>query len=139
MTESNDTRTRFECVLDEALERTLRPPQAPQTLRARVSAARSRHAETDLAAVRARLESERRQQLEALEADYLRVRRSTLGTLIGVAFAAGAAAAIAMPWLRAHLGVYTPVAITWGGVALGLGMVFFRPMRTLLRRWADLG
>lgn len=139
MTESHDTRTRLECTLDEVLERTLRPPRAPQTLRARVNAARARHAETDLAALRARLEGERRQQLEALEADYLRVRRSTLGTLIGVAFAAGAAAAIAMPWLRAHLGDYTPAALTWGGTALGLGMVFFHPVRTLLRRWADLG
>ncbi len=139
MTESHDTRTRLGCALDGALERTLRRPQTPATLRARVSAARARPAETDLAAVRARLEGERRQQLEALEADYLRVRRSTLGTLIGVAFAAGAAAAIAMPWLRAHLGDYTPAALTWGGAALGLGMVFFHPARALLRRWADLG
>jgi hypothetical protein len=67
----------------------------------------------------------------------VRVRRGTLGTLIGVAFAAGAAATIAMPWLRAHLGAYTPLALTWGAVALGLGMVFLDPLRTLLRRWSD--
>jgi hypothetical protein len=97
----------------------------------------SRTSDTDLLSLRERLEAERRQQLEELEANYVRVRRGTLGTLIGVAFAAGAAATIAMPWLRAHLGAYTPLAIIWGAVALGLGMVFLDPLRTLLRRWSD--
>jgi hypothetical protein len=121
--------------LDEALGRTLSAPEVPRTLRTRLNAALSRTAETDLLSLRERLESERRRQLEELEAHYVSVRRSTLGTLIGVAFAAGAAATIAMPWLRAHLGAYTPMAITWGAAALGLGMVFLDPLRTLLRRW----
>ncbi len=125
--------------LDEALGRALGPPEVPQAFRTRLSAALSRTAETDLSALRERLESQRRQQLEELEAHYVRVRRGTLGTLIGVAFAAGAAATVAMPWLRAHLGAYTPMAITWGAVALGLGMVFLDPLRTLLRRWSDSG
>lgn len=125
--------------LDEALGRALGHPEVPQAFRTRLSAALSRTAETDLSALRERLESQRRQQLEELEAHYVRVRRGTLGTLIGVAFAAGAAATVAMPWLRAHLGAYTPMAITWGAVALGLGMVFLDPLRTLLRRWSDSG
>jgi len=123
--------------LDEALSRTLSGPQVPQTFRARLNAALSRTTETDLLSLRERMERERRQQLEDLEAHYVRVRRGTLGTLIGVAFAAGATTAIAMPWLRANLGAYTPVAITWGAVALGLGIVFFEPLRTLVRRWSD--
>ena len=125
--------------LDQALGRTLSSPQVPQVFRSSPNAALSRTAETDLLSLRERLESERRQQLEELEADYVRVRRGTLGTLIGVAFAAGAAVTIAMPWLRAHLGAYTPMAITWGAAALGLGMVFFDPLRTLLHRWSDAG
>jgi hypothetical protein len=125
--------------LDEALGRTLSAPEVPRALRTRLHAALSRAAETDLRSLRERLESERRQQLEELEAHYVSVRRSTLGTLIGVAFAAGAAVTIAMPWLRAHLGAYTPMAITWGAVALGLGMVFLEPLRTLLRHWSDAG
>lgn len=120
--------------LDEALGRTLSAPDVPQTFRTRLNAALSRSAETDLASLRERLQSERRQQLEELEEHYVRVRGSTLGTLIGVAFAAGAAVTIAMPWLHAHLGSYTPLAITWGGAALGLGMVFLDPLRNLLRR-----
>ena len=126
-------------VLDEALGHALSAPEVPQAFRARLSAALSRTAEADLPSLRERLERERRQQLEELEAHYVRIRRGTLGTLIGVAFAAGAAAAIAMPWLRAHLGAYTPMAITWGAVALGLAMVFLDPLRALLRRWSEAG
>jgi hypothetical protein len=129
----------LERALDDALGRAVRTPELPQAFRTRLNAALSRTSETDLLSLRERLESERRQQLEELEADYVRVRRGTLGTLIVVAFAAGAAATIAMPWLRAHLGAYTPMAITWAAVALGLGMVFLDPLRNLLRRWSDAG
>lgn len=125
--------------LDEALGRVLSTPQVPQAFRTRLHAALARTAETDLPSLRERLESERRQQLEQLEADYVRVRRSTLGTFVGVAFAAGAAATIAMPWLRAHFGAYTPLAIAWAVAALGLGIVFLDPLRRLLRRLADAG
>jgi VIT1/CCC1 family predicted Fe2+/Mn2+ transporter len=121
--------------VDHALCRTLSPPQASSAFRTRLSAALSRTTGSDIASLRERLESERRQQLEELAAHYVRVRRSTLGTLIGVAFAAGAAVTIAMPWLREHLGSYTPMAITWGAAALGLGIVFVEPLRTLLHRW----
>lgn len=120
--------------LDNALERTLAAPDVPQTFRTRLNAALSRTGEADLASLRERLQNERQQQLEELEEHYIRVRGSTLGTLIGVAFAAGAAVTIAMPWLHEHLGSYTPMAITWGGAALGLGMVFRDPLRILLRR-----
>jgi hypothetical protein len=122
--------------LDVALGSALSAPEVPQTFRTRLNAALSGTTETDLLSLRKRLESERRQQLTELEADYVRVRRSTLGTLIGLTFASGAAATIVMPWLRAHLGGYTPMAITWAAVALGLGMVFLDPLRTLLRRWS---
>ena len=125
--------------LDEALGRALRGPEVSQTFRTRLRAALSRTSGSDLLELRERLEGERRQQLEELEAHYIRVRRSTLGTLMGVAFAAGAAATIAMPWLRAHLGGYAPIAITWGAVTLGLGMVFLEPLRTALRHWTDAG
>lgn len=124
--------------LDAVLSRALTAPDVSQTFRTRLKAALARTDETDLLSLRERLESERRQQLEELEAHYVRIRRGTLGTLIGVAFATGAAATIAMPWLRAHLGAYTPMAIVWGAVALGLGMVFLDPLRTLLRRWSDV-
>lgn len=125
--------------LDEALGRAVSTPELPSAFRTRLNAALARTSETDLLSLRERLETERRQQLEELEANHVRVRRGTLGTLIGVAFAAGAAVTIAMPWLRAHLGAYTPLAITWAAVALGLGMVFLDPLRSLLRRWSEAG
>ncbi len=135
MTEAETTE--FERAVDDALGRALRAPKVPHDFSTRLSAALSRAAETDLAELRARFEKERREQLQTLKADYIRVRRSTLGTLLGIAFAAGAAAVIAMPWLRAHLGAYAPMAIVWGGTALGLGVAFFEPLRRTLRRWSD--
>jgi hypothetical protein len=123
---------------DEALGRALKPPEVPRDFHRRVHAALSRTIETDLQSLRERFEDERRRQLQALEADYVRVRRGTLGTLIGVAFVAGAGAAIAMPWLRTHLGIYAPIAIAWGAVALGLAMVFQEPLRQLLQRGFDI-
>lgn len=131
--------SRLDRALDEHLGRALGAPEVPHAFRARLNAALSRATESDLLSLRERLERERRQQAEELEAHYVYVRRGTLGTLIGVAFAAGAAVTIAMPWLRAHLGGFTPIVITWGGVALGLGIVFSAPLRTLLRRWSDAG
>jgi len=127
--------SRLDRALDEQLGRALGAPEVPRTFRTRLNAALARATETDLLSLRERLERERRQEIEELEAHYVQVRRSTLGTLLGVAFAAGAVATIAMPWLRAHLGAFTPIVITWGAVALGLGIVFLDPLRTLLRRW----
>ena len=130
---------RLERALDEALRRALHPPEVPPGLRNRVQTAVSRSVGSDLKSLRERLEAERRRQLQDLEADYVRVRRSTVATLVGAAFVAGAAVTFAMPWLRAHFGPYTPIAITWGAVALGLGMVFAEPLHQLLQRGSDLG
>ena len=123
--------------LEEALRRALRAPQVPNSLRARLSAALARSADADWATVRERLEREAREQLETLKVEYVRIRRGTLVTLLGAAFAAGISAVIAMPWLRAHLGVYAPMAIAWGGAALGVGITFYAPLRAALRRWSD--
>lgn len=106
-----DARPGWDDALDSALRRALPAPPLPRDYRARLEAARSVAEFSDRDA-RAELKNE-----------FVRVRRGTLGTLLGAAFAAGAAAAIAMPWLRAHLGSNVHVAITWAGVAVGLGIV----------------
>ena len=106
-----DARPGWDDALDSALRRALPAPPLPRDFRARLEAARSAAEFSDRDA-RAELKNE-----------FVRVRRGTLGTLLGAAFAAGAAAAIAMPWLRAHLGSNVHVAITWAGVAVGLGIV----------------
>ena len=78
----------------------------------------------DLAELRRRFVSERRAQLASLEAQYVRLRRRTLGTMIGAAFAAGAAVTLALPWLQRHAGAKTPLVLTSGGAALGLAIAF---------------
>ncbi len=118
--------------LDGALRRALCAPALPQSFRTHLNGALARAARADLAPRRQRFEHERREQLQTLQAEYVRIRRGTLVSLIGVACAAGAAATLAMPWLRAHLGVYAPVAITWGAIALGGTMAGFDSVRRLL-------
>jgi hypothetical protein len=110
--------------LDAALARALPPPELPLDFRARLSAAIARESEREAAKpqVRLRLEREQRQQLLDFEAGVVRLRRRTLGTLIGGAFAAGAAVAIAMPWARATFGPNAMLVLASIGAAVGLAI-----------------
>ncbi|MGH8230275.1 MAG: hypothetical protein ACRESY_00490, partial [Steroidobacteraceae bacterium] len=74
----------------------------------------------DRAAQLARAQRERGEQLQTLEADFVRLRRRTLGTLIGGAFAAGAAVAVALPPLQAHFGADALLLLTGLGALVGL-------------------
>lgn len=104
----------LEQALDRALARSLVPPGLPAGFHARLRAALARAAAEDPAAVRARLEREHRERGAALRSEFVRLRWSTLGSLIGGAFALGVGLALAMPWLRGMLGArlaeFTPVA-----------------------------
>ena len=108
--------------LDGLLARTLLPPQLPPRFRADVEAARARLKHTDLAQLRMRFEGEHLEQLARVEADFVRVRRSPLGLLIGAAVAVGVGAAYGLPWLSAHVGLAAPAVIAWGSAALALGI-----------------
>jgi hypothetical protein len=90
--------------LDAALAAALRPPTLPPGFEQRLAEALAEAPQADWASGRERLEREHREKLAELEADYVRLRRRTLGTAIGAAFAAGAGAAIGMPWLQATFG-----------------------------------
>ena len=107
--------------LDAALSRALSAPSMPPAFRAQLDAALTRAAASEVAA-RSRLELERRERLAELEASYVRLRRRTLGTLIGGAFAAGAAAALAMPWLNATFGANAMLALAGFGALVGLAI-----------------
>ncbi|HTV51106.1 MAG TPA: hypothetical protein VME21_07955 [Steroidobacteraceae bacterium] len=115
--------------LDRALARALPPPAVPEGFRARLLAAIER--DTPLGEARERLEREQRQRLAELEASYVRLRRRTLGTLIGGAFASGAAVTLALPWLQAVLGSSTPLALAGAGalIALLIGLASLRGVR----------
>jgi hypothetical protein len=114
----------FDRALDAALARALPPPQLPADFRARLSAAIAREAAAEVphAQQRARLEREQLARLAEFEAGYLRLRRRTLGTLIGGAFAAGAAVAVAMPWLKATFGPNALLVLAAVGAVVGIAI-----------------
>lgn len=115
--------------LDVALSRVLVAPDLPQGFDARLRLALARAAAdesdpTTLAQLRQRLEREQRQQLEELQEGYLRLRRRTLAALVSGAFAVGAAAALAMPWLESHVGSKAPLIMSAIGASVGLAVAF---------------
>ena len=122
MSPDDETEDGLQRALDQALSRVLSAPPVPPQLRARVQAALLRAGEQTLAQARAKLEREARTQLAELEQGFIRVRRRTLGTLIGAAFATGAVAALLMPYLTARFGPNAPVVLAAGGAVLGLAI-----------------
>jgi hypothetical protein len=110
--------------LDAALARALAPPALPASFHARLQAAlvREQAGVGDRAASRARAQHEQRERMAELDADYLRLRRRTLGTLIGGAFAAGAAVAVALPWLQASFGPAAIYVLASVGALVGIGI-----------------
>src|SRR5580698_9128912 len=110
----------LERVLEARLERALPPPKVPTQFRAKLLAALLRTGDSSLSDARSRLELERRKRLAEFEQNYVRLKRRTLGTMIGGALAAGASAAIVLPWATAHLGQIAPLVIASTGTAFGL-------------------
>ena len=82
-------------------------------------ALRSRLPQGPTATIRT-LEAEHQAALAQLEAEYVRLRQRTLGTLIGAAFTTGVACALAMPWLVAHAGALSLVLLPAAGALCGL-------------------
>lgn len=115
--------------LDAALARALPAPVLPAGFHARLQRA-LRHGVADLVddealgELRERLEREQRQRLAQLQGVYVRLRQRTLAALFGGAFAAGAAAALVMPWLLRHFGADGPVILAAAGAVVGLAVGF---------------
>lgn len=111
-------------VLDAALAAALEPPVLPPGFAERLAAALQAepHPEWGRAA-REALEREHLDRLAELEAGYVRLRRRTLGTLVGAAFAAGAALTLAMPLLQRALGANLPYVLAGGGALIGLTLM----------------
>ncbi len=119
-----ERQSEHEQALDAALAQALAPPELPPDFRARLTAAIARAADSEALSPerRARLQREERQRLLEFEAGVVRLRRRTLGTLIGGAFAAGAAVAVAMPWARANFGPNAMLVLASIGAAVGLAI-----------------
>jgi hypothetical protein len=120
MKDSEQPNGELDRALNANLARTFAPPAVPVRFRAKLQAALLRAADPSLSDVRSRLEREQRATLTKLEQDYIRLRRRTLGTMIGGAFAAGVAAAVALPWVTARLGPIAPLVIASTGAAFGI-------------------
>jgi hypothetical protein len=122
MSGSERIESELERAIDAALARALTPPAVPMGLRARVQAALARDIDAEVGAVRARIEREQREQLAEIERSYVQLRRRTLGTLIGAAFASGAAVALLLPLLTLRFGSHTPLVLASAGALAGLAL-----------------
>jgi hypothetical protein len=120
MTDPEQSRDELDRALDARLARTLAPPRVPVQFRTQLQAALVRAADSSLSEARSRFEREQRERLVELEQNYVRLRRRTLGIMIGSAFAAGAAAAVALPWLTVKLGPIAPLVIASTGAVVGI-------------------
>lgn len=109
----------LDIALDAALGRALRSPTPHADFRIRLTAALARAGQhEDAESARMQLERERLEVLAELESGYLRLRRQTLGTLIGGAFAAGAGLTLLFPGLKAVLGADAILVVAvLGGIA----------------------
>lgn len=121
--------------LDGALGRALVAPGPSAAFRERLRAAIARSDSVDVGARRAQLERELRLQMADLKSGYVRLQRRTLAAIIGGAFATGAAAMVALPWLQSQFGsgaiIAVPLAGVVAGAAIGAAQVINRvgPLR----------
>jgi uncharacterized integral membrane protein len=116
-------RPELDGLLDAALTQAFQPPRLPDDFRARLRAALARERPSTAAEdVYARLQREQAMALRELEANYLRLRRRTLLTLLGLAFATGALATVALPWLMAHWGPAAFLVLPALGAIVGLAL-----------------
>lgn len=121
--DSDRANTALDTALDVALIRALPAPTLPTDFRQRLRAALARANDTEsLDMQRARLEREHREGLAELKSGYLRLRRRTLGALIGGAFALGALVALLFPWLSATMGSHAVAAVAVFGGIVGLAV-----------------
>jgi hypothetical protein len=110
--------------LDAALATALQPPSLPEGFESRLAAALNDEPPPEWGrAARETLEREHLERLAELEAGYVRLRRRTLGTLIGAAFAAGAVLTLALPLLQRAWGANLPYILAGGGALLALALV----------------
>lgn len=119
-----------EQALDLALHQTLTPPPLPEGFRWKLMAAMQQETLNDMAERRAALEAEHRRLQQHMRSGYLLVRRDTLALGVGLAFASGALATLALPWLQSATGLdaatLMPSLATLVGAATALGVWWYR-------------
>lgn len=108
-----------EQALDRALQRALPAPALPEGFRTRLMAALQRQALTDITERRAALEAEHLRLQQQMQRGYVRVRRDTLALGAGLAFASGAVATWALPWLQSCTGLDAATLMPTLALAMG--------------------
>jgi hypothetical protein len=121
--------------LDSALSAALCAPPLPAGFHAVLRGAIAREAEQDILARRSALEAERAQHLAELRAGYVRLQRNALAIALAVAFTAGAAATVVLPWLAFAIGTDVPTLapLLVAMIGLGVGAAVFLHRFGLLR------
>lgn len=113
--------------LHQALSRTLIAPPLPDDFRAVLRQRILRESVERLEIRRRELELEHAVALTRLHRNHVRVQRDTLALIVGVAFAAGACAHLALPWLQSMLGgdsaITLPLVAIAAGLAAGAGVI----------------
>jgi hypothetical protein len=105
--------------VDDALDRTLIAPALPDGFRARVLTAVLCESLRQVEDRRQVLEREHAQALQQLRHGHLLSQRHTLALITASAFAAGACANLALPWLQGNLGLDSAVAIPLIALLIG--------------------
>jgi hypothetical protein len=123
-----------EQALDLALGQMLTPPPLPEGFRWKLMAAMQLETLNDIAERRAALEAEHRRLQQQMRGGYLLLRRDTLVLGVGLAFASGAIATLALPWLQSNTGLdaatLMPTLATLVGAATALGVWWLRLRET---------
>jgi len=127
-------------VLDQRLGDLLAPPPLPANFRQDLWRAIAAASAQELAQRRHALELERARQLRRLQTDYVRMRRDTLAMVLAAAVTAGAALAVALPWLAAQLNTSVALLTPWALLTLALAAaawIWRGPLLALAWQWVD--
>lgn len=107
-------------IVDRALQQALRPAPLPEDFGARLMNAVLKEGVQDLQVKKRELDLEYEQTMRRLHRGHVRVQRDTLVMLLVVAFAAGACATVALPWLERVLGIDMAIALPMVALVTGL-------------------
>ncbi len=106
--------------LDLALRHALRAPKVPDGFRAQVMHAVLQESVRDLEARKRALDLEHAQARQHLQRSFVRLSRDTLALIVVVAFAAGALANLALPWLQSAMAIDRVVSAPVLALVIGL-------------------
>jgi hypothetical protein len=118
--------------LDAALAMALRAPHPRQDFRARlIRTLGNAQAEKAQAEIES-MELEYRSGLAALDRSYVRIRRRTLGMLIGGGLVIGAALPLILSRLQSDFGPRAQLVIALASAAIGVGIAWLYPTQVFI-------